>query len=113
MPDRVEMKGKRIIMSVGLQQQALDQLHSNHIGKEKTTPVARESIYWININIHIENTVTNCSTCLGYQQMPPKEKVIPHEIPGKPWEVISVDFFFTVNNCSYALCCKVPQVNSP
>ena len=38
-------------------------------------------------------TVKHHSTCLGFQKMEPKEKIIPHEIPLKPWEVTGADFF--------------------
>ena len=33
----------------------------------------------------IEKTHKNCSTCLDFQQTQPKEKIIHHEIPAKPW----------------------------
>ena len=36
-------------------------------------------------------------TCLDFQHTQPKEKIIHHDIPGKPWEVIGVDMF-TLNN---------------
>ena len=38
------------------------------------------------MNVDIENTVKNCS--------------LPHETPGKPWEVIVVDLF-TINSSSF------------
>ena len=55
--------------------------------------MACESIYWTNINDDIEKTVTNCSTCLDFQQTQLKEKIICHEIPAKPWEIVSADMF--------------------
>ena len=39
----------------------------------------------------------NCSTCLHFQPKQPWEKVIHHNIPGKPWEVVGADIF-TLNN---------------
>ena len=31
--------------------------------------------------------------CLEFQQMQPKEKIIHHDIPLRPWEVLGADFF--------------------
>ena len=38
--------------------------------------------------------------CLEFQQMQPKEKIIHHDIPLRPWEVISTDVFH-FNNKNY------------
>ena len=35
----------------------LDQLHSNHMTIEKTRPLARELVYWLNMNADTDNTV--------------------------------------------------------
>ena len=34
-----------------------------------------------------ENSVVKYSPCLKFQQMQPKHKVIPHELPAKSWEM--------------------------
>ena len=43
------------------------------------------------MNVDIANHIKQCSTCLDFKQTQMKEKVIHHEIPGKPWKVIGVD----------------------
>ena len=48
------------------------------------------------MNVDIKNYI-QFSTCLDFQQTQPKEKLIHHNIPGKPWEVIGVDMF-TLNS---------------
>ena len=48
----------------------------------------------------IENHIKSCSTCLQFQQTQPSEKIIHHDIPEKPLEVIAADMF-TLNNKSY------------
>ena len=62
--------------------------------------MACKSVYWIGISVDIENHIKNYSTCLNFQQTQPKEKVVHHNILGKPWEVIGVDKF-TLNNKNY------------
>ena len=91
--DSVVMKGRCIIVPVELKQQVLDQLHLNHMGIEKTKLLVHELVYWVNINSDIENHIKNCTTCLEFQQMQPKEKIIHHEILLRPWEVLGIDIF--------------------
>ena len=42
----------------------------------------------------------SCVTCLEFQQMQPKEKIINHNIPLRPWEVLDTDIFH-FNNKNY------------
>ena len=56
-----------------LQKQALEQCHITHMGMEKTELLKYKSIYWPGINSDIEKYIKNCSTCLEYQKMQPKE----------------------------------------
>ena len=60
------MKSRYRIIPYLLQRQILEQLHSIHMGIEKTH-LTRESVYWINMNTTIEQTAKQCSTCLEYQ----------------------------------------------
>ena len=97
------MKDKKITIPAGLKPQIpqiLDQLHSNHIGMEKTRLLGIESIHWINMNVDIEYTINICSTYLWFQQTHPKEKIISHEIQGKPWKATGTDLF-TINNSNF------------
>ena len=53
--------------------------------------MACESIYWTNISDDIEKQITNCSTCLDFQQKQTKEKIIHHKIPAQAWEIVGTD----------------------
>ena len=35
------------------------------------------SVYWVDINTNIKNTVKQCAICMEYQQTQPHEKTIP------------------------------------
>ena len=97
--DGVVMKGRCIIKTQNLQQQVLDQLHLNHMGIEKTKLLMHKLVYWANINTDIENHIKVVS-CLEFQQMQPKEKIIDHDIPLRPCKVLGVDIFH-FNNKNY------------
>ena len=73
------------------------------MGIEKTKLLAHESVYWPSINADIDDFIKNCTTCLHFQQMQPKEKIIYHDIPLHPWEVIGADVFHSNNKTTYAL----------
>ena len=56
-----------------LREQVLNQLHTNHMGIEKTKLLAHECVYWPSINADIKKYIKQCPTCLKFQQMQPKE----------------------------------------
>ena len=98
--DSIILKGRHIVIPNSLKQQVLDQLHMNHMGIEKTKLLACESVYWSSINTDIENYIKHSAMCLEFQQMQPKEKIIHHNIPLRPWNIVSADVFH-FNNKNY------------
>ena len=95
--DDVILKDRCIIIPDSIKQQVLTQLHTNHIGIEKTKLLAHESVFWHNINTDIKAYIKLCATCLEFQQMQPKEKITHHNIPLRPWEVGGADVFHFKN----------------
>ena len=91
--DGIICKGRCIVIPNSLWQQVLNQLHTNHMGIEKTKLLACESVYWSSINADIKRYIKQCAMCLEFQQMQPKEKIIHHDIPLGPWEVVRTDIF--------------------
>ena len=89
--DGIILKGRHIIMPNSLRQQVLNQLHTNHMGIEKTKLLAHECVYWPSINAEIEKYIKQCPTCHEFQQTQPKERIIHHDIPFRPWEVVGPD----------------------
>ena len=97
--DGVTIKDQHIVMPETLQQQALKQLHINHMGTEKNKLLACESVYWVGIYADIENHIKMFYKP-SFQQTQPREKIIHHNIPAKSWEVVGADTF-TLNNKYY------------
>ena len=62
----------------------LKQLHSYDRGIEKTRLLVHKSVYWVNLNAIIENSVKHCSTCLEHQNMQLQEKKAPDEVQVGP-----------------------------
>ena len=57
-------------------------------------------VYWVNINADIKKYIRNCNTCLEFQPTQPKERIIHHDIPMRPWDVVGVGMF-QLNNKNY------------
>ena len=93
-------KGGHIIIPTSLKQQVLDQLHTNHMGIEKSKLLTCKYVYWSTINADIEKYIKSCAICLEFQQMQPKEKILHHDTPLRPWEVLGADVFY-FNNKNY------------
>ena len=91
--DGIILKDRCIIIPNSLRQQVLDQLHTNHMGIEKTKLLAHKCVYWYSINADIEKYIKQCATYLEFQQMQPKEKIIHHDVPLRPWEVVRADVY--------------------
>ena len=70
------------------------------MGIEKMKLLACKCVYWHSINIDIKKYIKQCMICLEFQQMQPKEKIIHHEIPLRPWEAVGADVFH-FNNINY------------
>ena len=115
----MRLKGVRIIAPVSIQNKALKQLYVNHMGKEKTRLLSCECIYWVNMNVDIEETVKNCPTCLDFQSIWPKDKTLSHKIPGRSWHSVGPDMFTIMNKhylCIVNYQSKIPiikHVESP
>ena len=94
--DGIILKGKHIIIPNSLKEQVLNQLHTNHMDIEKTKLLALECVYWPSINADIKKYIKQCPTCLQFQQMWPQERIIHHDIPIQPWQVVRLTYFIII-----------------
>ena len=60
----VILEGRHVGIPDTLQKQALEDLHINHMGIEKTKLLASESIYWMGSTSEIEKCIKKFSMCL-------------------------------------------------
>ena len=95
-------KGRQVLIPRSTQKEILEQLHQGHQGVEKTRRLARESVYWVNINKDVERTCNSCETCQEHQDAHRKEPLIPHELPSRPLQFIASDLF-EIDNKQYLL----------
>ena len=91
--DSIIFKGRQVLIPRLLRQDILAQLHSGHLGIEKTRRLAHESVYWPRINKDLEDVCKRCQLCQELQPQQPREPMKMHEKPGCPWVKLVTDLF--------------------
>lgn len=91
--DGVVLKGNQILIPVNLRKEFLKRLHLSHLGIEATQKLARESVFWPNINGEIRDIVQSCETCTKLAANQKKIKMQSYETPKEPFEIVSMDVF--------------------
>lgn len=88
----VVFKGHQIVIPRNFRKH-MRKIHYNHLGIQKTIMYAKELVHWPLMNKEIEDYISNCSTCLTYQNKNQKETIINSQLPNRPWQTIATDLF--------------------
>lgn len=100
--DGIMFKGEKIIIPKRLRKEMIDHIHSCHVGIEKSKNRARDLLFWPGMGKQIEEAVGVCSTCQERRAANPKEPLLSHAIPERPWQNIATDLF-TLNLEDYII----------
>lgn len=71
----VVLYGHKIIIPENLQKSILEELHLNHLGVVKMKSIARNHVWWPNIDKDIEEIAKNCIICAEQRPMPKKSRL--------------------------------------
>ncbi len=85
------MWGIRVVIPSSLQQQILNQLHECHFGIVKMKSLARQHVYWPNIDQQIENVARSCISCQQQASNPPNSPLHPWQFPERVWQRLHID----------------------
>jgi len=98
--------GSRVIVPKSMEDSMLKLIHSAHLGIDRCKRRARDILFWFGMNAQIEDTISNCATCTTYKHSNPKEPLLPHPIPERPWERVGTDlcefegdYYLVMVNC--------------
>ena len=86
-------KVERIVIPAALRNDMLKRIHTGHMGMVKCKNRAKEVMYWSTMNSQIEDVVSNFSACTEHQSSNPKEPIIAHKLPERPWKNVATDLF--------------------
>ena len=98
--DGLVFRGERLVIPKAMKTSILNELHTGHSGIEGSLRRAREMVYWPGMNNDVREYTQKCETCRELDQSQPKEPLMSHEIPSRPWQKVGADLF-TVHNKNY------------
>ncbi|XP_038055831.1 uncharacterized protein K02A2.6-like [Patiria miniata] len=76
--------------------------HASHMGVQYTTNTARDIMYWPRMHTELVEAVQRCAICQESQPALPKEPLMTHPVPKKPWQLVASDCF-EVNGQNYCV----------
>ena len=91
--NKIIMRGERVLIPEKKRKDVLQNLHQHHLGITKTKQLARDTVYWPQMNAQIEDMVSRCEECLQLRNRQQKEPMIIHPIPDRPWSKVGSDLF--------------------
>ena len=49
--------------------------------------------YWLRMNAEFKDFIIKCNICSSHKLAQPREPLIPHKIPSRPWQKVHADLF--------------------
>ena len=86
-------KGERVVIPLKMRAEMLSKIHESHWGMEKCKARARTIMYWPGMANDIDDYVSKCPTCAKFKAKNPREPLVPHEVPQRPWAKLGTDIF--------------------
>jgi hypothetical protein len=91
--DGLVFRGERLVVPENMRSEIKKDIHMGHTGIEGCLRRARELVYWPGMNSEIKSWIQMCDTCQEYGKSHPKESLLSHEIPERPWQKVGIDLF--------------------
>lgn len=89
----VLFRGQCVIIPKALRAEMLTRIHATHIVGEACYRQVTETLFWPNMRSEIKDYVTNCAASNEYAHKQQKETMMSHEIPVRPWQIVSMDLY--------------------
>ena len=98
--DDILYRGDRIVVPATLRKSLTEKLHQAHMSVESTLRRARTSLRWPGMNSQLKQFISTCQVCQSFHRNNPKESLMSHSIPDRPWSKIAADpFEFKGEHC--------------
>ena len=95
--DGLIFKGRCLVVPHSQQREVISQLHRTHIGLASILRLARECVFWLGMSSALRDTILKCSVCLAHRPEQPREPLMSHELPDRPWQKVATDLFELYN----------------
>ena len=100
-PERVTLKGVRLVITTCIRLTMLDKLHEGHQGVVRCRSRAQSSVCWPGLSRQLEELVRSCTAC-AVERRNPSEPMIASETVLIPWQTVGTDLF-VYKNATYLL----------
>ena len=84
--------GTRVVIPPSLRDVIMQELHETHPGMAWMEALARQYVWWPNLDAELEAKVKSCSVCQLHRNRPESAPLHPWEWPQKPWSRVHADF---------------------
>lgn len=84
--------GTRVVIPESMRKDILELLHDNHLGMVRTKMLARNFLWWPNLDQDIEIKVKSCEICQATQNSSPKITSQNWPEAKRRWERVHIDF---------------------
>ena len=95
-------KGQTVIIPTSMRREMLEAIHYSHLGIDSCLRRAGDVLFWPGMSAQVKDFISKCSTCNEYSYKQPKEPLLNHSIPTRPWSKLAIDLF-VYNNVNYAI----------
>ena len=95
-------QGQQLVILQILQKQILSALHEGHPGASAIKAIARQCVWWLGIDKHINSAAQSCVSCCSAKGQS-KSTWLPCPAGNEPWSRVYMDFSGLFKNGQYAL----------
>ena len=95
-------KGLRLVIPYALRSEILKELHRGHIGRDKMKSIARQSVWWPEMDANIEHMYRSCEQC-SISKLSNKSDWRAWPEPERKWQRCHIDYAGPFENGQYAL----------
>ncbi|XP_063839146.1 uncharacterized protein K02A2.6-like [Ostrinia nubilalis] len=95
--------GYRIVVPKSLRNCIMKEIHDGHPGIVKMKQIARNYVWWENIDRDLEEVARECLPCRELRPAPPAAPLHSWPWPAEPWARLHVDFLGPFNNNYYLI----------
>ena len=106
--DGIVYKGQQAVIPKSMRPALLDKIHKTLFAAGSCIRRAKVSLFWPGITSDIKNKCITCPVCVQYANQAPKEPMLSHDIPERPWSLINHDILMwegkwhLVTTCHYS-----------
>lgn len=92
------MWGMRVVVPYNLQEKILKSLHETHAGIVRMKSLARQFVWWPDMNKRIKDMVKSCPSCCINRSDPPSAPLHPWQFPERSWQRLHIDLAGPIQN---------------